>query len=168
MAIFSDLEDALAQLSPAYDVLGDAVHIVNVNGIVVYANAASNLTYGYEDAEFIGEHISICIPAPLGRISQDVILADPNHVWRGQVQRQRKSGELFDADITLILLTDSSGVSIGRTAVVRDQSEMKRMEGRVHNTLSIAASSTPGVIDRIFIEVAWFANSRILSWLSPF
>ena len=49
MANFRDLEDALKQISPAYDVLGDAAHIVDMSGIVVYANAASNLTYGFSE-----------------------------------------------------------------------------------------------------------------------
>jgi PAS domain S-box-containing protein len=133
MANFKDLDDALKQLSPAYDVLGDAAHIVDMSGKVVYANAASNLTYGFQRDEFLGQHISVVIPKSAVQISIEMILAAPNHVWKGQVLRQRKNGESFDAEITVVLMVDESGRPIGRTAIIRDQSELRRMESEVRS-----------------------------------
>lgn len=133
MANFKDLDDALKQLSPAYDVLGDAAHIVDMSGKVVYANAASNLTYGFQRDEFLGQHISVVIPKSAVQISIEMILAAPNHVWKGQVLRQRKNGESFDAEITVVLMVNESGRPIGRTAIIRDQSEPRRMESEVRS-----------------------------------
>ena len=133
MANVKDLDDALRQLTPAYDVLGDAAHIIDMNGIVVYANAASNLTYSFQRDEFLGLHISVVVPEAATQISIEMILAAPNHVWKGQVLRQRKNGESFESEITVVLMLDESGRPIGRTAIIRDQSELRRMESEVRS-----------------------------------
>jgi PAS domain S-box-containing protein len=128
-------EEALSQQAQIIDQIHDAVVSTDLNGYVTSWNKGAERLFGYTAAEAIGKHISFVYPDgvyPEGRrvfLDRQVIapLRQKGH-HEIEVTMQRKSGELFVADLLLSLLRNRGGVVTGMIGYSMDITARKRAE----------------------------------------
>ena len=93
-------------------------------------NKGAEKLYGYRAEEVLGKHISLVYLDRDRQLSQKQLIDPLLELEEGglEVQRRRKSGELFDIHLSLSLLHDDKGTPIGRIGYSLDITERKRAE----------------------------------------
>lgn len=133
---FSELSQSLAEseikTGSILKGIGEGIIAITDRGMIFDTNPALNEVFGYEKDELIGQSIAVLMPAPARERSasffgQPPEAGRPNINWfKQEAVGQKKSGELFDAELTITEVTlKNESVYIG---IVRDISERKAIE----------------------------------------
>lgn len=94
-------------------------------------NRSAERVFGWTPAEMLGRHVSAIVPAEvlqageLERIDAEVEKTGFCHL---ESVRQAKDGRRLPVDLTLSVLRDPQGNAIGRSVILRDITERKRLE----------------------------------------
>uniref|UniRef100_A0ACD5ZVW9 Uncharacterized protein n=1 Tax=Avena sativa TaxID=4498 RepID=A0ACD5ZVW9_AVESA len=102
--------------------LGQAVHVISLEGKVLYWNRFAEHLYGYCASEAIGQDLLelICDPAdfsPAHEIIQNIFMGK---CWRGKFPVKHKSGERFSVVVNNTPLYDDDGSLVGLTCLSGD------------------------------------------------
>ena len=105
----------------------DGVNIMDISGVLIYANAASASHYGYEVEELLGLHVENLYrdKAASGEIIATVL---QDGKWDGEQVQIRKDGSSFPAYLTVSLIKNENDKTQGIVAVVRDITEREKIE----------------------------------------
>jgi protein-histidine pros-kinase len=120
----------------------DAIVVANNDGDIVYVNREAELLFGYAAAEIVGEKIEILMPdAVRGKHEKHRhrFLKAPRSrplVSGLALKGQKKSGEIFDAEISLIPIERDGEVLISST--IRDLASVETSEAYFRNLLESA------------------------------
>ena len=125
-------DPALAQayLAAIVESSDDAIIAKNLEGIIQWANPATQRVFGYTPAELIGQSIRILIP-PDRQTEEDRILAhirDGERVDHLETVRIAKGGRRIEISLTASPVRDASGAIVGVSKTARDITERKRAE----------------------------------------
>jgi hypothetical protein len=117
--------------------LGDAIVGVALNGTITSWNGAAKRIFGFTVEEAIGQNINeLIIPPDLtdetASLFQRVRQGLP--VEAHETKRIRSDGSIIDVSVTLSPICDSSGATVGISAVVRDITEAKHLEERLRQS----------------------------------
>jgi PAS domain S-box-containing protein len=103
----------------------DAIISKTLEGIITSWNPAAQNMFGYNETEAIGQHISFIIPPD--RLSEEEIIigniAKGNKIDHFETIRMTKDGTRIPISVTVSPITDSSGLIIGASKIVRNISE---------------------------------------------
>jgi PAS domain S-box-containing protein len=116
--------------------LPDAMVIVNEAGEIVLINSQTEKLFGYDREDLLGHSVERLIPARFQDRHLDyraAYLSDPCVRPMGarlELYAIRKDGQEFPVEISLSPLKTAEGILV--TAAIRDISERKRVEGRIH------------------------------------
>jgi diguanylate cyclase (GGDEF)-like protein/PAS domain S-box-containing protein len=127
---FVQVEAQLAHQMQVLDQINESVLTLDPAGYITSWNKGAERLFGYSAVEAIGNHILFLY-----------VDEDPGHydsfVERGgrtmEVQRRKKSGEIFWASLTLTPLRDADEQPIGLIAYLSDITERKLAEERLHH-----------------------------------
>ncbi|MBE9094869.1 PAS domain S-box protein [Tychonema sp. LEGE 07203] len=129
----AELELAKSQLqlqSQILDQIRESVICTDMEGSITSWNKASERLYGYQEAEAIGQHISL-IHSPENQESLLEKIIKPLQK-KGELEieliTRRKSGENFASHLILSLLKDCTGKAIGMIGYLTDISDRKALE----------------------------------------
>ena len=123
-------EEVQARLAAIVESSHDAILSKNMDGIILSWNAAAEELYGYTADEVIGRHVSQLVPAE----SPDEIpmimkrLAHGERIEHYETVRVKKDGTRVPVSLTISPVRDARGVVTGASAIVRDDTERKRVE----------------------------------------
>ncbi len=124
-----EAESAMRQQAKIIDQVHDSVVSTDLEGRVTSWNAGAVRITGYSPSEAIGKHISIIYPEEerdfLQRDVIDPLKAKGRH--EVEVRMRRKSGEDFYAHLSLSLLHDDQGATVGMIGYSIDITEEKRV-----------------------------------------
>lgn len=116
----------LKLFSQAIEASIDGINITDMQGNLIYMNAASEHAYGYEKGELLGQHVEV-LNAEKGH--NDEIIPDTlEGGWTGELIEVRKDGTTFPISLSTSVIKNESGQSIGMIGVVRDISNVKETE----------------------------------------
>ncbi len=112
------------------------VVVTDLDGKIIYWNAASESTFGYTSEEVEGDSMAIIFP----NITEDVLLK----ILKGQVRRkgsveyqcQKKAGPLLWMQISINPQLDYKGDVLGYISVFNDITSIKRVEDELKESLS--------------------------------
>lgn len=112
------------------------VVVTDLDGKIIYWNAASESTFGYTSEEVKGDSMAIIFP----NITEDVLLK----ILKGQVRRkgsveyqcQKKAGPLLWMQISINPQLDYKGDVLGYISVFNDITSIKRVEDELKESLS--------------------------------
>ena len=123
-------EQALRQQAQVIDQIHDSVVSTDLDDYITSWNKGAEKLYGYRAEEVLGKHISLVYLDRDRQLSQKQLIDPLLELEEGgvEVQRRRKSGELFDIHLSLSLLHDDKGTPIGRIGYSLDITERKRAE----------------------------------------
>ena len=132
----------LGQLAAIVESSEDAIISKDLNGIITSWNAAATRILGYTADEIVGQSILKLIPEDL-QSDEPLILS---RIRAGQriehfdTVRRSKSGELLDVSLTISPIRDDSGIIIGASKILRDNSSRQRIQDSLVQAEKIAAT----------------------------
>ncbi len=143
-------QEEVLRLSYVVEQSLDGTAVADMDGVIQFANPAWAAMHGYEVAELIGQHLSIFHTPE--QIAQEVEPANRRAIQSGQPQRaeighKTKYGSVFPTLMTIGLLKDNSGASIGLVASAQDITERKIAE----NALQLRNSALEAAADAVVI-----------------
>lgn len=116
-----DTEGLLAAISSAS---GEAVLSLTPEGHVLWASPSTEVVTGWRPEELTGSHVSVlALDVLTGHQARDLEKLASAAAGPRPGAGTRRDGTAFEADVRLAAVRDSSGGTIGLTAVVRDVTE---------------------------------------------
>jgi PAS domain S-box-containing protein len=108
----------------------DAIIGESLDGIITSWNDSANRMFGYTEEEALGQPITIIYPPGQYAGAYEVLerVKQGQRIEQMETIRRRKSGELFDASISVSPIRDTSDRIIGAAKIERDISDRTRAE----------------------------------------
>jgi len=131
------------RLVRAVESSGDGILITDERGRIVFANVAFMRSLGYEPGEVLGRSAA---ELAVGQRdwAESVAESVKERGWRGETMARRKDGSEFPALLDATLIRDEDGAVQGAVAILRDISEEKRFQDRLHRVDRLAAVGEMG------------------------
>jgi len=132
--------------------INECVSITDVNNVIIYVNEAFRKTYGYENEELIGKHISILKTqhkeqTDIGQITQETIKGG----WQGELINCKKDGSEFPVFVSASPVYSEEGELIGMVGVTNDLTQKKLEEKRNKENEKWIESITQNSPDIIYV-----------------
>lgn len=110
----------------------DAIMICDMEGKVLYSNAAFSELYGYSSDEVLGRPSSIVRhpdtpSAVFSEMWRDILLPEKGF-WKGEIRNLRRDGMPIEVQLTITAIKNRQGKTTGYMSIAVDISEKKRME----------------------------------------
>ena len=127
-----EMQQRLRLLAHTLESVDESVVISSPEDRIVFVNRAFERTYGYDERELVGKHISV-VRSPLTpqEVTADILPATLAGGWRGELWNRRKDGADFLAMLTTAAVTDDAGKLEATVGVVRDITEARRFEAEL-------------------------------------
>jgi PAS domain S-box-containing protein len=127
-------EEAQAHLAAIVTSSADAIIGKTLDGIITTWNAAAERMFGYSAAEMIGQSIRRLMTADRQAEEEMILarLARSESIEHFETVRLAKDGRTFDASVTISPVRNVEGRIIGAAKIIREISERKQMEQRLH------------------------------------
>ncbi len=129
-------EEERARLKMAVDQAAESILITEPDGRIVYVNPAFETITGYGKNEVLGK-----TPRILGSGNHDRSYFASlwgtirrGEVWSGHITNRRKDGSLYEEEMVISPVRDSSGVIVNFVAVQRDMTNELEMERRLRQS----------------------------------
>jgi PAS domain S-box-containing protein len=131
-------EEEIHLKSAALDSAANAVVITDREGVIRWANPAFGVLTGYSNAEAIGKKPGELVgsgkqDAEFHRAIWDTILS--GKVWNGRLINRRKSGDLYDEEMTITPVFDESNYISNFIAIKRDITDNVLAQKRLESAL---------------------------------
>lgn len=143
-----------AQLEHAMDHAMEGVGLHDEKGIFTYINPAEAAMYGYEPHELLGKSWKEQYDAEqIAQIEEEVFpLLKEHGEWKGQLTGRRKTGDLFDVEVSFTRLTQEDGSTKGLVCTCRDITERRRAEEALRKSeleYRLVTDNVPALIAKI-------------------
>ena len=104
----------------------DCISITDSEDRIIYVNDAFLQTYGYTEAEVMGQHVSLLRPTDLSpEKTQGIFPSTREGGWHGEVLNRRSDGTQFPVELWTSVVRDQDGTPIAYVGVARDISDRK-------------------------------------------
>ena len=131
-------------LMSAVEQAAETIVITDRDGNIQYVNPAFETLTGYSSQEARGNNPSIL---KSGKHSDqfykemwEVLLA--GDIWSGHITNKKKSGELFDEEVSISPMRDEEGITTHYVAVKRDVSKELALENKLRQAMKMEAIGT--------------------------
>ena len=123
-----DTLDALRAL--AFETIGDAVMVMELDGTIIDLNPAAERLFGYARAEMLGRQPAMFRDGLAGERQASSIWSslEQSGRWEGEYGFLRKDGSQGTADVHVVTRYDERGQAVGMVGVGRDVTERRRVE----------------------------------------
>jgi len=130
----SELENA--RLAAVVKQAGEAVIVLDIDGIIQYVNPAFERISGYADAEVQGKNLDFVESSEQQaqvreRMWQQLRDAQP---WSGMLVNQRKNGERYEVAQTISPIIDMEGSITGYAVVQRDITFERQLQAKMEHS----------------------------------
>jgi len=123
-------ETAVLRLAAIVESSDDAIISKDLNGVITSWNAGAQRTFGFTEAEAVGQPTTIIIPPELldeeSRILQRLQAGE--HIQLYETVRATKQGKRVDVSLTISPMKDSEGRVVGASKIARDITERKQAQ----------------------------------------
>ena len=123
-------EEARLRHAAVIESSDDAIASATLDGIIVSWNTGAQKTYGYTEAEAVGEPINMLVPPELPDEENKIlgILRAGGRIQQFETVRVTKTGKRINVSLTISPIKDSRGRIVGCSGIARDISERKLAE----------------------------------------
>jgi len=136
LVVFFDLtqlrqtESQLQLQVAALDAAANTIVITDVQGSIVWANAAFTKQTGYSLNEAVGHNPRILKSGSQSREFYDALWSTIRNgsVWQGELKNRRKDGSVYDEEMTITPVRSASGEITHFIAIKQDISQRKQLE----------------------------------------
>ncbi len=132
---FKRSERNLKLFSQGIEKAMDGVHIVDLDGRIIYSNRAAEEMYGYSADELTGKHVDELNVD--NRIGKDVIIPSIKETgkWSGELIRRNKDGREFPIWLSASIVNDDQGKPLAMLGLIRDMTERKNSQDALKTAL---------------------------------
>jgi PAS domain S-box-containing protein len=111
----------------------DAIISKSLDSIIQSWNAAAERVFGFTEAEALGRHISLIIPADRIHEEEEIIarIRAGKRIEHFDTVRQRRDGTLIPVSLTISPVRNEAGQIIGASKIARDITERKQTERKL-------------------------------------
>jgi diguanylate cyclase (GGDEF)-like protein/PAS domain S-box-containing protein len=141
--------DALRQLDKAVSTMQLGVTVTDLQGRIVYVNAAEAEMHGYSVAEMLGQDARRLSPPEAWRPLTAEQLGQMRK-WKRERVRIRKDGTTFPVQLMSDVVTDAGGQPIAVVTTCEDISERKRAEAELRRSEERYALAARGTNDGLW------------------
>ena len=126
-------EEAQAYLAAIIASSDDAIVGKRLDGVITSWNQAAERMFGYTATEAVGQQIYLIMPTERHGEEAQILerLRRGERIEHFETVRRRKDGTHVDVSLTVSLIKDSEGRTIGASKIARDITERKRAERRL-------------------------------------
>jgi diguanylate cyclase (GGDEF)-like protein/PAS domain S-box-containing protein len=126
-------EEEMRKLSQVVKQTPTSVLVTDLKGNIEYVNPAFTDNYGYQPQEVLGRHISLirAASAPQEMFAQVWRVLGDGREWRGELQNQRKNGEITWQLANVAPLRNAHGQVTHYIAINENITELKAMEDKL-------------------------------------
>lgn len=123
-------EMALSRLAAIVESSEDAIVSKDLDGIITSWNAGAERIFGYQEAEVIGNPITILIPPELQEEENKILetLRSGGRHEHLETVRVTKAGKKLDVSLSIFPIKDSTGKITGISKIIHDISERRKVE----------------------------------------
>jgi PAS domain S-box-containing protein len=122
-------EKQISMLAHAVRSISECVSITDMEDTVLFVNEAFLKTYGYDEHELLGKHISVVRPPTnLPEVVREILPATLRGGWYGELFNRRKDGSEFPVFLSTSVIRDEKGQPVALVGVAADITERKRAE----------------------------------------
>jgi PAS domain S-box-containing protein len=128
----------------------DVIISKTLQGIITSWNLAAQKTFGYTEAEAVGQHISLIIP-PERLSEEDFIIeqiANDKKIDHFETIRYGKNGQEVHLSVTVSPVVDVNGKIIGASKVARDISAIRQAAEKKGMLAAIANTSDDTIVSK--------------------
>jgi PAS domain S-box-containing protein len=167
-------EAQLATLAHAVETTTEPICITDLEDRFVFVNRAFQETYGYTEAEILGQSPAILFsPGNPAALRGEILAETRLGGWRGEVIDRRKDGTELPIFLSTSQIKDRKGEVIGLMGVAQDITERKRAEEQIR-LLADAVQSTRELVsitdakncftfvNKAFLEAYGYSEQEIL------
>ena len=126
----AELHDAKERAEAVLTNVGDGVFVTNLEGEISTVNVAFEEQSGYSAIELNGNTIYDLLGKQNDSTVVDVMKATlpKGEIWRGELITERKSGSLYDVQLTIAPVRDQSGKMVSYVGSQRDITRQKELD----------------------------------------
>lgn len=134
-------EEASSKLAAIVETSNDAIIGQTLDGVITSWNKSAERMFGYTADEMIGQPISKMAPAERADENKGILarLSKGERIENFETERVDKYNKLFYVSITVSIVRDSLGNTIGVSKIVRDITEKKQEEIRKNDFIAIVS-----------------------------
>ena len=158
LSIFRDIterkraEEQIAMLAHALRSISECVSITDMDDRLLFVNEGFLKTYGYEEHELLGNHISIVrSPKSLPDVVREILPATLRGGWQGELLNRRKDGSEFPIFLSTSVVRDDNGQPLALIGVATDITERKRAEEALKESEQRYRSLTESAITGVYL-----------------
>ena len=127
-----ETEKRMQMLAHTITSMKESVIITDVNLAIISVNEAFLTTFGYDEREILGRHVSFLRPqgspkTELTGIFQETLVSG----WTGELHASRKNGEVFPMVLSTSVVRGETGRPVALVGIARDVTEQKRLQERL-------------------------------------
>jgi PAS domain S-box-containing protein len=127
-----ETEKRMQMLAHTITSMKESVIITDVDLAIISVNEAFLKTFGYEEKEILGKHISALRPpgtskAELTRIFEGTLASG----WTGELSASRKNGEVFPMVLSTSVVRGETGKPIALVGIARDVAEQRALQEKL-------------------------------------
>lgn len=137
-------EKTLRKLNNAIEQTVEGVVITNTKGIIEYVNPAVEKITGYSNEELIGQNTHTFKYGIRDEKFRKEMWETINSgkVWQGKIVNKRKSGEVYDEEMTISPVIDNKGNTTNYVAIKRDVSKEKGLQKQLIQAEKLSSIGT--------------------------
>ncbi|MEI6668512.1 MAG: PAS domain S-box protein [Acidobacteriota bacterium] len=123
----------LAMLAHTVRSIAECVSITDMNDRLIFVNQAFLDTYGFAEAELLGQSIALVrSDKNTDEVTSRVLPETLAGGWRGELWNRRKDGTDFQILLSTSIVRDEVGIPVALVGVARDITEQKRIDEALH------------------------------------
>lgn len=133
----------IEQQSQMLDQVSDAVHVIDLQGIITYWNQAATRLFGWTAAEVIGRSPRELLYRGDPRVFDELLReTDARRSWAGELVKANRAGESIIVEHRRSVLQDGNGVKTGYLCMDIDITARKRRERAAHRSQRLESIGT--------------------------
>lgn len=138
------VEEELMLQARVLESMKEAVVATDERGVICFANAALDASFGYVRGELVGQHVRILEALPADessrRVAQIIAQIEATGSWRGDCPNRRKDGSTFTSEISVTALTVNGKRLM--VSVQEDVTERRAIQSRMLVSARMASVGT--------------------------
>ncbi|MCX6175556.1 MAG: PAS domain S-box protein [Ignavibacteriales bacterium] len=122
-------EEEIIMLAHSLRSINECVSITDMEDKIIFVNESFLKTYGYDENELVGKHMSIVrSPNNPPELVKEILPATIRGGWQGELWNKRKDGSEFPIYLSTTIINDKESKPLGLIGVATDITGRRRAE----------------------------------------